>query len=55
MKTYSLYYTLNKNLKNVDLNAKQKKALIIALGKMDDEDKKNAVVLLIAEHFMVVD
>ena len=52
--TFSLYYTFNKNVKDVDLTVKQTKTLLRSLEELDDT-KKEAVIMLMAEHARVVD
>lgn len=47
---YPLYYTLNKNLLTTDLKKNEKEELISAISTMDSE-YKNAIYLLIYEHF----
>ncbi len=56
MTEYALYYTLNKNIKPVNLTVKQKTTLLNFLTSEDlDVDKKTAIILLITEHSRVVD
>jgi len=54
--SYSLYHTLNKNLKTTDLSASQKKALTgkLSNSEMSLETKK-AIIMLITEHAKTAD
>lgn len=51
---YPLYYTLNTNLPTTNLSKGQKSQLLEKLANLDEESKK-AVLMLIAEHSLVVD
>ena len=46
---YALYYTLNKNLKETPLQAKEKKQMVQAVSSMSSEQHK-AFFLLMCEH-----
>lgn len=55
--SYSLYHTLNKNLKNTDLSASQKKVLLEKLSdpQILSEETKKAIIMLVIEHAKTAD
>src|SRR5687768_10266442 len=50
-RAYTLYQTLNSNIKKTNMTAAQEKELVETLENIEDSSSKEAVVKLIAEHY----
>lgn len=48
---YALYETLSKKIPQEDLSPTQRKVVTKTLTSLEDDRKKSAVVMLIAEHY----